>query len=63
MAGDVRLMRDEDDRVARPMKALEYAHNLNACLRIEIAGWFVSKQNRRTVHERTCNRDALALSP
>src|SRR4051794_27769897 len=47
--GDVGLVRDEDDRVARVVQAREQAHDLDAGFRVEIAGRLVGEQNGRVV--------------
>ena len=42
--GDVGLVRDDDDRIASLMQASEYAHDLGAGLRVEVAGRLVREQ-------------------
>ena len=59
--GHVGLVRDDDDGVARLVEPLEDAHDLDAGLRIEIAGGLVGEQNRRIVHEGAGDGHALAL--
>ena len=60
--GDVVLVRDDDDRVAFGVEAFEEIHDLHAGVRIERAGRLVCEQDRRMIHKRTSNRDALALT-
>ena len=57
-----RLRGDEDDGVAGLMKPLEQRHDLEAGLGLEVAGRLVGQQDRRVVHERARDGDALALS-
>src|SRR5678816_3211305 len=60
--GDIRLVRDEDDRdAALDVQPLEDVHHVNAGACIEVAGRLVGKQQRRLVDQRTCNRHALLL--
>ena len=59
--GDVGFVRDQDDRVAGGVQTCEQRHDFRAGLRIEVAGRLVGQQDRRIVHERAGDRDALAL--
>src|SRR5512143_2251085 len=59
---DVGLVRDDDDRLAVGVQLVEQRANLDSGLRIAIARGFVGQQNRRIRHERTRDRDALALA-
>src|SRR6185503_6480715 len=61
--GDVGLVRHEDDGdAALDVEALEDAHHLDARLRVEIAGRLVGEQQRRVVHQRPRDGDALLLA-
>ena len=61
--GDVGLVRDEHDGdAALDVEPLEDAHHLDAGARIEVAGRLVGKQQRRVVHQRPRDRDALLLA-
>ena len=60
--GDVGLVGDEHDGVARLVEALEERHDLDAGLRVEVAGGLVGEQDRRIVHQRARDGDALALA-
>ena len=44
------------------VEPLEQRHDLDAGLRVEVAGRLVGEQDRRVVHERAGDRDALALT-
>src|SRR5438094_289845 len=44
------------------MQALEHAHDFESRLRIQVAGWFVGKQNRGIVDQRASDRHALTLT-
>src|SRR5262249_36760474 len=59
---DVRLVRDEDDRVAALVETPEQPHDFFARLRVEIARRLIGQQDRRVVHECPRNRHALTLS-
>src|SRR6185369_853943 len=59
---DVVLVRHDDDRIAFGVETFEKIHDLHAGVRVERSGRFVSKQNRRMIHERAGNRDALSLA-
>ena len=56
-------MGDQDDGVAGTVQALEDRHDLDAGLRVEIAGRLVREQDGRIVDERPRNRHPLPLSP
>src|SRR5438132_6121299 len=56
------LMRDNDDRVAMVVQVAEEVEDLAAGLRVEVAGRLVGQQQRRLVHQRAGDGDALALS-
>jgi len=60
--GDVRLVRDHDDRQAHAVEVLEDAHDLDAGPGIEVAGRFVSQQQFRPVDQRTADGDPLLLA-
>ena len=62
VGGDVGLVGDEDDGVAGGVEALEDGHDLDAGLRVEVAGRLVGEQDRRIVDERPGDRDALTLA-
>src|ERR1700733_322741 len=58
---DVRLVRDENNGVALLVEPCEESHDFFAGLGIEVAGWFIGEENRRTIYESASDRDALAL--
>jgi hypothetical protein len=60
--GDLGLVRDEDDGVAGVVQPLEERHDLDAGLRVEVAGRLVGQQDRRVVDQRARDGDALALA-
>ena len=62
VGGDVGFVRDEHDGVARFVQALEERHDLDAGLRVEVAGRLVGEQDRRVVDERARDRHALTLA-
>src|SRR5438067_7279769 len=51
MQSDVMLVRDQDDRVAFVMQALEQRHDLVAGGGVEVPGGLVGQQNRGTIHQ------------
>src|SRR5262249_7955122 len=60
--GDVGLVRDEHDRDALvAVEADEQVQDVEARLRVEVAGRLVGEQERGAVHERPRDRDALLL--
>src|SRR5919201_6764846 len=60
---DIGLVRDEHDRdAALDVQPLEDAHHLDARPRIQIASRLVGEQQRRVVHQRARNRNALLLA-
>src|SRR6185295_308104 len=60
--GDIGFMRDDDDRIAFTVQALEEIHDFHAGVRVERASGFIGKQDRRMVNQRPGDGDALALS-
>ena len=62
VGGDVGLVGDEDDGVAGLVETREHAHDFDAGLRVEVAGRLVGEQDRRVVHQRARDGDALALT-
>ena len=62
VARDVRLVGDENDSVALLIETFEQHHDLLTGFGIEVAGWLVGQDDRRIVHQRAGNCDALALS-
>src|SRR5438270_4525996 len=62
MQSDVMLVRDQDDRVAFVMQALEQRHDLVAGGGVEVAGGLVGQQNRWTIDQRARNCDTLPLA-
>src|SRR5437762_5476543 len=61
--GDVGLVRHQHDRdAALYVQLLKNAHDLDAGLRIEVAGRLVGEQQRRAVHRRAGDGDALLLT-
>ncbi len=59
--GHFRIVRHEDHRDAFRIESLKHAENLDARLRIEIAGRLVSQDQRRTANERPGDRYPLLL--
>src|SRR5436190_12538763 len=60
--GNVGLVRHEHDAdAALDVQLLKDAHHLDAGARIEVAGRLVGEQQRRVVHERARDGDALLL--
>jgi hypothetical protein len=53
---------DEDDRVARLVEALEEAMISMPVFESRLPGRLVGEQDRRVVHQRAGDRDALALA-
>ncbi len=53
---------DEDDGVAGGVETLEEAHDLEARLRVQVAGWLISEQDRRIVDEREADCDPLLFA-
>ena len=62
VCGDVRFVRDHDDGLSFGREFLEHAHDFFRRLRVEVTGWFVGKQDGRTIDERTRDGDTLALT-
>ena len=63
VAGDILLVRDDDDRVALRARAPRTErHDFRAGLGVEIAGRFVGQQDGGFVHQRPRHGDALALA-
>src|SRR5205085_8661588 len=60
--GDVMLVSYQNDRVSFALESVKQRHNLHARLRIQVAGGFVSKNDRRSVHQRTRDGDSLPLT-
>ena len=60
--GDVRLVRDEDDRLPLVVQLLEDRHDLLGGLRVEVSRRLVGEEDRRIVHEAPRDRDALLLA-
>ena len=60
--GDRGVVRDDDDRGAVRVHALEQADDLPAGGLVELAGRLVREQQRRAVGERARDRDALHLA-
>ena len=59
---DVRVVRDDDERVAGLVHAVEERKHLLARAGVEVAGGLVGEQQGRAVHERARDRDPLALA-
>src|SRR5438094_6990969 len=60
--GDVGLVRHERDAdAALDVQLLKDAHHLDAGARVEVAGRLVGEQQRRVVHQRAGDGDALLL--
>ena len=60
--GDVRLVRDEDDRDALLVQLLEERHHFDRRARVEVAGRLVGQDQRRLGHERAGDGHALLLA-
>ncbi len=60
--GDVVLVRDQDNRVALLVQAIEERHDLQAGLRVEVAGRLVGQNDRRVVHQSASDRHTLPLA-
>ena len=60
--GQLVLVRHEDDRVAAAVQIVHQGEDLLARLRVQVSRRLVGEQDRRLVHERTRDRDALALA-
>jgi hypothetical protein len=56
------LVGDQDDGIAFVMQALEKRHNIVSRRCVEIARGLISEQDRRVVHQRARDCDALALT-
>jgi hypothetical protein len=61
MRGDVRVVRDQDDRVVFVAQSLEQRQDLLAGPAVERTGGLVGEQDRRTIDQRARDRDALLL--
>jgi hypothetical protein len=44
------------------MKVKQQFNNMLASAGIQIAGWFICKQNRRSARKRSCYRDSLLFA-
>src|SRR6185295_16110320 len=62
MTGDFRIVRHDDDRLARGVELLEEPHHVRAGATVQISGRLVREDERRPVHERAGDRDALPLA-
>ncbi len=61
--GDVRLVGDEHDRDAlRAVELLEHLQDLDGGAAVEVAGRLVGEDQRRPVHQRARDGDALLLA-
>src|SRR5262245_11084958 len=61
LAGDARVVRDDDDRLAAGVHLVEDLQDLVARLRVEVAGGLVGQHQRRLHHQRARDGRALAL--
>ena len=59
---NVGFVGDDDDGVAGLVQPGEQRHDLDAGLRVEVAGRFVGEQNRRVVDQGPGDRNPLALT-
>lgn len=59
---DIVFMRDEDNRVALPVKVFEQRHNLFAGFRIEVASWLIRQNDRGRIDKGSGNRHTLSLA-
>ena len=62
MLGDVRFMRDQDDRVSLPVQVLEEHHDLFAGLGVQVSGRLIGQDDRGAVRQRARQRQPLTLS-
>src|SRR6266542_471694 len=62
MRGDVGFVRHHDHRLPLTGKLLEHPHDLRRGRRIQIPRGLVGEQDRRLIHQRACDRDALPLA-
>src|SRR5579872_4782804 len=62
IVGDVGLVCHQDDGIALGVQRIEQRHDLDAGLRIEIAGRFVCEDDGRTVDQSTRDGNALTLA-
>src|SRR2546423_14033701 len=56
------LVRDENDGVAFFVKLLEEVHDVVTRRRVQRSGRFIREENRRMIHQRASDRDALTLA-
>ncbi len=61
VAGDVAVMRDHDHCHALVIQLLKQFHDLLPGFRVQCSGRFISKQDRRLIHHRTCDSHPLLL--
>ena len=62
LVGELLVVRDEDNRLALGVQALEQLHDLHAGARIERAGGLVGQDDLRLAHQRTGDGHALLLA-
>src|SRR5580765_6887234 len=58
-----RIVREHDDSLVQPL--VQFPEHIEYDLRIfsiEVSGWLVRKNDRRTIDNRTCKRDTLLLA-
>ena len=57
------VVRDENDSATTfTIERFHQLHDVGACCFVEVAGWFVGKENARRVHERARQRDPLLFT-
>src|SRR5689334_5692741 len=59
---DVLLVRHHDHRLTIVGEILEHLHDLLGRLRVEVTSRLVGEEDRWIVHQRACDRHALALT-
>ena len=60
--GDIVFVRDQYDRVALIVQAIEQRHDFDTGLRIKITGRLVGQDDGRIVHQRAGDGNALTLT-
>ncbi len=60
--GDIRLVRDQHNRVSLRVQLVKKTHDLYAGLGVKVACRLIRQNNRRAVDQRARNGDSLALT-
>ena len=55
-------MRDDDERCAVAVQSAKERNDLRTGARVELAGWLIREEYRRTIGKRTCNRHTLLFA-